>query len=458
MVLQRLLCIDDDKDFLIGISLQLREYFKIQHATSIEEGLEVLKEKSVDMVLLDVNLGSEDGISAIRRIKKHRSDVDVIMLSGRRDPKTVVDAIRAGASDYITKPFDKDELLAIAERQAGSRRVRQKYEALIETQNESLEDRIIFKTADMQRLIFQADQLKGHHANVLIVGETGTGKELFAQYIHKVEGQPGRPFIAVNCAAIPDNLLEAELFGAEVGAYTGAVKRRIGKFELADGGDIFLDEIGALKLELQAKILRVLQEKEFTRLGGNEVIRADCRVIAATNEPLEEKVMRGDFRMDLYHRVRVIQLSIPPLRDRPEDVVALVDHYLAKYSKGATPKNITPGALAKLMAYHWPGNVRELGNVIQSLTIVTEVDSISESAFPSWALNGCSGAGDVDRPMSVPSISSTVGALKEYVSSAERTYIQHAINSCGGDKSKAARMLKLGRTTLYTKMKDLGIM
>ncbi|MBT3181136.1 MAG: sigma-54-dependent Fis family transcriptional regulator [Deltaproteobacteria bacterium] len=454
----KILCIDDDRDFLISLSLQLRDDYKVMTSESIDQGLQKLKEGMVDLVILDVNLGYEDGIEGIGRIKQQFPDLDIVMLSGNRDPKTVVNAIREGAVDYLTKPFDTDALTAIIERERKNKQIREKYEALVETQNSCSEhSEIIFKSQAIQRLLNQAGQLVGHHANVLIVGETGTGKELLARYIHRQEGDSSRPFVAVNCAAIPEQLLETELFGSEVGAYTGAVKKRIGKFELADQGDIFLDEIGALRLDLQAKILRVLQNGEFCRLGGNEMIRVNFRVVAATNEALEEKVSRGEFRMDLYHRIRVIQLSLPSLRSRVEDIAVLTNYALNKFSKDGVVKKMTHGAHARLMAYHWPGNVRELMNVVHSLTILAPNDLIDESVFPSWAMNGCSDITE-DSPERLPPIDHTVCTLKEYVSRAERSYIEHSLNLFSGDKSKTARFMDVGRTTLYNKMKDLGMM
>lgn len=454
----RILCIDDDPDFLIGMKMQLRGTCDLATATSIDAGLASLRSQPADLVLLDVNLGMESGVEGVRALKAAVPSVDVAMLSGERGPKVVAEAIRAGAIDYLTKPFESEELQAVIERQAAARRMRERYDALVETQNANgHRSSIVHKSASIARVLAQAEQLRGHGANVLVVGETGTGKELLARYLHRLEGQVQRPFIAVNCAAIPENLIEAELFGAEAGAYTGATRRRIGKFELADGGDIFLDEIGSLNAGLQAKILRVLQEGEFCRLGGNETIRATFRVIAATNEPLEEKVARGDFRMDLYHRLRVIQLSMPPLRERPEDIPALVEHYLRKFARGAEPKRFSEGAMTKLMAYNWPGNVRELANVVQSLTILATGDTIDESIFPSWCLNGC-GTTATTATVPSPTVEATVGTLREYIAKAEKQYIEHALRVCDGDKSRAARTLDLGRTTLYAKMKELGLM
>lgn len=454
----KILCVDDDPDFLIGMRVKLKGKYSIITATTLEETLSLLAKNSVDLVLLDVNLADDvNGIEGIKTIKSQYASIDIAMLSGEHDPKKVVEAIRVGAVDYLTKPFEVEDLEAVIERQAAARQVRERYSALLEEQNaKGFNSGIIYRSNLIRNILEQTIQLKGHDANVLIAGETGTGKELLARHIHSLEGESARPFVAVNCAAIPDNLIEAELFGAEAGAYTGSIKRRLGKFELADGGDIFLDEVGALKQDLQAKILRVLQEREFCRVGGNEMIKANFRTIAASNEPLEEKVSRGEFRMDLYHRLRVIQFVMPPLRDRVEDIPALVDHFLAKHSKNGVMKTFTPGGMSRLMAYGWPGNVRELANVVQSLVILAPSDLIDETMFPSWALNGCSSK-TLTANVCFPSIASTVGPLKDYVSKAEKHYIEFALRSCDGDKTQTARVLDLGRTTLYAKLKELGM-
>ncbi|HQG13702.1 MAG TPA: sigma-54 dependent transcriptional regulator [bacterium] len=456
---RKLLCIDDDRDFLIALRLQLREQFRLFVSEGIEEGLKIAEVENPDLILLDVKLESGSGIDAIPKIKSMMPDPDIVMISGARDPKLIVQAIRAGAIDYLTKPFDLNDLLAIFEKQRESKKIKERYQALVQSQNEEIAGQeIIYKSSSMRRLFEQAARLKNHEANVLIVGETGTGKELLARFIHDQEGKGlQRPFVAVNCAAIPEQLLEAELFGAEVGAYTSLQKRRIGKFELADGGDIFLDEIGSLRLDLQAKILRVLQEKEFSRLGSNETIKANFRVIAAANVSLDEKLGRGEFRMDLYHRIRVIQLNIPPLRDRKEDIAELVEYAMNKFSRDGVRKKITPLAMVKLVEYQWPGNVRELINVVHSLIILSRGDLIDESSFPSWVMNGTvpdsNGKTHGDRPVDCSTVT-----LKEYLAQAEKIYIQTALESCRGDKSKTARMLNMGRTTLYARLKDLGMM
>lgn len=453
-----ILCIDDDADFLTSVKLTLKDSYDIFTASTIAEGIGILGKQRTDLVLLDVGMGNENGIEGIRRIKEASPRVDVVMLSGMRDPKAVVESIRAGAFEYLTKPFDRDELEAVIAKLQVTWGVRERYDALLEECDvQRRKKEFVHISVAVSRLLQQAAQLRGRSANVLIAGETGTGKELLARYIHRLEDNPRRPFVAVNCAAIPENLLEAELLGHEVGAFTGAVKRRIGKFELADGGDIFLDEISSLKKDLQAKILRVLEEGEFCRVGGNQLIRANVRVIAATNEPLEEKVARGEFRMDLYHRLRVIELNMPPLRERREDIPLLVEQFLRKFGD-KTPKNISPEAMEQLMAYHWPGNVRELQNVIHSLVILTPGDVVKKEHLPKWALNGCGSTNGTAPVFSTPTTTEQVITLKEYVQKAEREYIERVLNQCEGDKTKTAQLLDVGRTTLYGKMKELGMM
>ena len=455
----RILCIDDDADFLTSLRVSLKDAYEVKVASSISDGLQSLENDHVDLVLLDVGLGEENGIEGIRRIKRVQPHVDIVMLSGMRDPKAVVESIRAGAFVYLSKPFDRVELDAVVEKLAATWRVRDRYDALLEERDaERCKADFVHASVAVRRLIEQTACLKGRSANVLVLGESGTGKELLARHIHKLEGNPRRPLVAVNCAAIPENLLEAELFGYEAGAFTGAVKRRIGKFELADGGDIFLDEISSLKTDLQAKILRILEEREFCRVGGNQVIHADFRVIAATNESLEERVASGAFRMDLYHRLRVIELRMPALYERREDIPLLIEQFIKKFSDGH-PKTIAPDAMEMLMAYRWPGNVRELQNVIHSLVILTPGEVIRKEHLPTWSLNGCSKfAVTAGLGMSVPTITEQTVTLREYVQKAERSYIEHVLGHCGGDKTKTAEALDVGRTTLYGKLKELGLM
>jgi two-component system response regulator AtoC len=453
-----ILCIDDDLDFLTSIKFSLKNAYTVYTASSISEAIQILENTPIDLALLDVGLGKENGIEGIKKLKNVRPQLDVVMLSGMRDPKAVVESIRAGAFEYLTKPFDKEELDAVVEKLAATWRVRDKYDALLEEREaESCKKQIIHTSSSVRRLLDQTTYLKGRNANVLIIGESGTGKELLARHIYRLECSKRRPFVAVNCAAIPENLLEAELFGYEPGAFTGAVKRRIGKFELADGGDIFLDEISSLKPEMQAKILRILEEREFNRVGGNQNIHADFRVIAASNESLEELVARGEFRMDLYHRLRVIELKMPALRERREDIPLLVEEFLRKFSDGKK-KTVAADAMDKLVSYQWPGNVRELQNVIHSLVILTPGDTISSEHLPEWSMNGCGVTSTSINHVSVPTSSEQAVTLKDYVRKAERSYIEYVLDKCDGDKTKTAQVLDVGRTTLYGKMKELDMM
>ncbi len=460
--MQRILCIDDDLDFLVSLRMQLAGRCRVITESNATLGLERLSKECFDYVLIDVGLGDENGIETVKIIKEKFPEVDVVMLSGQRDPKVVVQAIRAGASDYFTKPCSGDDLIAVFERTSRDRKVRDRYEALIAQQNDDISNReIVYHGKKVRQLLESAKQLKGHQANVLIIGETGTGKEFLARHLHALEDNPQRPFIAVNCAAIPEHLLESELFGVEKGAYTGATARRLGRFELADNGDIFLDEIGNLRLDLQAKLLRVLQEREYFRLGSSEPIKTNFRVLAATNVNLEEKVALGEFRMDLYHRLRVIQLTLPSLRERPEDIPALTSHFLSKHSKDALPKTISPAAMELLLNYAWPGNVRELENVVQSLIILSNGDVINESDLPKWALNGDLPAGWSAGASSFAQaeFQDVLSTLREHSLQAEKSYIDYVLNRVtAGDKTKAARILNVGRTTLYTKLKEFGML
>ncbi|MBI2346532.1 MAG: sigma-54-dependent Fis family transcriptional regulator [Deltaproteobacteria bacterium] len=454
------LWIDDEVAFLQSVQGLLGGEYQLSTATTMAEAFTIMRKETVDLILLDIDLGGEDGLEGLKRIKHEFASVDVVMVTGKKDPKLIVQAVRSGATDYICKPFAVEELTAILEKLQPVKQLRDRHDALIADLNpDASRAKFIGVSVAFRQMVDRAERVKGHQANLLLEGESGTGKELLARHVHSLEGNSQRPFIAVNCAAIPEGLLESELFGHEKGAFTGASARKIGKFELANGGDIFLDEISALKLELQAKILRVLQEKEIVRVGGTSPIRVNFRVIAAANEPLDQLVAKGAFRMDLFHRLRVIPLRLPPLRERREDIPILIAHFLEKYGKITGPKRITAEALRRLQQYDWPGNVRELENVIHSLVILSPEEIITENHLPPWALAGLGeravtalrlpiGEGDT----------ASYPALREYVKDVERRYIEHVLTRCEGDKSRAATALDIGRTTLYGKLKELGLM
>lgn len=300
-----------------------------------------------------------------------------------------------------------------------------------------------------KEVIEQARQLKGHDANVLIEGESGTGKELLARFIHGVEDDPRRPFIAVNCAAIPDALIESELFGHEQGSFTNAIKRKIGKFELANGGDIFLDEICSLKSELQAKLLRVLQEKEFCRVGGTQPIRSKFRVISASNVKVHDEVAHGRFRRDFLYRVRVVSLLMPPLRERIGDLADLVAYFLCKYSKTGNTKVMTPAVMERLSNHSWPGNIRELGNLIQNLVIMTRQQEIKLADLPIWFQPFFYAQGSCVSGRDLP----VENSLKKCVGDIERNLIRKAIEEQKGNVTRAAHALKISRSKLYYTLK-----
>ncbi|MBI4237181.1 MAG: sigma-54-dependent Fis family transcriptional regulator [Deltaproteobacteria bacterium] len=455
-----ILWIDDDTAFLETVRTSLDGLCELHVATSLSQGLQLLSARPIDLVLLDIALGSENGLEGLQLIKKDSNSVDVVMVSGERDPRQIVQSIRAGAADYLSKPFDIDELIALIEKLRAVKGIRDRHDALVADLNPaSAAHQFIGVSTAFRTMLSQTDRLKGHKANVLIEGESGTGKELLARYIHSLEHDNKRPFIAVNCAAIPEGLIESELFGHERGAFTGATQRKLGKFELANGGDIFLDEISSLRLDLQAKILRVLQEKEVVRVGGGHPLRVDFRVISATNENLERLVAKGQFRMDLFHRLRVIQLHAPALRQRREDIPLLVAHFLDKYGKTTGPKRITADALRRLQEYDWPGNVRELENVIHSLIILSPDEIIDQACLPQSTSLQVHDQQRLQRdfPETTWQDGDQLPCLREYVRTAERTYVEHVMQMHGGDKTAVATALHVGRTTLYSKLKELGI-
>lgn len=451
----RILCVDDDAEFLLTLKIHLKKFYRVFTANNLETALQSMREQNVDLVLLDIKLGRDDGLEGLKQFKKSFPHTDVVMVSGHRDPKLIVNAIRDGASDYICKPFANDELLAVIEKMIKLSELRGKQDALMaDIKARDLARPLIGESKTFQDVLKRAQCVRGHEANVLIEGESGTGKELLARYIHELESNPERPFIAVNCAAIPETLIESELFGHEKGAFSGAFQRRVGKFELAHGGDIFLDEINSLKPELQAKILRVLQEKEIYRVGGNQPIRINFRVIAATNSNLDGMVTQGTFRMDLFHRLRVVSLRIPSLRERVDDIVVLIGHFLKKFSRGQ--KRMTEAAMARLMDYSWPGNVRELENMMHSLVIMTPSAMITEKELPEWITKQAVSEQDLmnHEPHELSSeLPDEIQPLKKYLASIEQRYIKRVLVHKNGDKTRTAMELGISRTSLYEKMR-----
>ncbi len=368
----KILLIDDDESLCRVIAHQLRQMdFQVDVALTGEEGLEVFKKNTYDVILSDINLPGISGMEVLQRVRERDKEVIFILITAYGSVENAVAASKFGADDYLIKPFGKEAMRFVIEKALGFRKLRQENRRLkIELSQKFGFDVLIGRSPKMEALVQMASRMAASDSTVLILGESGTGKELLARGVHANSSRREGPFVTVNCPSIPEQLLESELFGHVKGAFTGAVKDRRGKFEMANGGTLFLDEIGDLKFDLQAKLLRVLQEREIERVGENKSIPVDVRIIAATNKNLEQMMKNGKFREDLYYRLRVLPLIIPPLRERKEDIVPLVQHFIRKHGSGVDYK-INPDVLKLLENYGWPGNVRELENVIERAVVLS---------------------------------------------------------------------------------------
>ncbi len=444
-----LLVIDDEPNILSSLRRALElEGYGVEVAGSGAIGLSKLDERDVDMVLLDVMMPGMNGLDVLARVREKHPDVSVVMMSGNATIETAVRATKLGAHDFVEKPLSSDKLLLTVQNTlayAGLRRENARLAA------KAGGDFAMIGSSPVMRAIFdKIAKTAPTSGRVLITGDNGTGKELVARAIHDHSKRAGGPFIKLNCAAIPAELIESELFGHEKGAFTGATQQRRGKFELADGGTLFLDEVGDMNPGAQAKVLRVLQEGEFERVGGDQTIKTDVRVIAATNKNLPEEIASNRFREDLYYRLNVVPLELAPLRDRREDVPGLIEHFLAYVCKvdDRREKRVAAGAVTMLMQYDWPGNVRELKNLIERLVILTGDAEVIVEADVQDALPGIKPArGSYRRGM----------ALKDLVAAAERDIILDALTANDHHISNTAKELQLERSHLYKKMRALGI-
>src|SRR5712672_390289 len=434
------LIVDDDPALREGLSEALTDLGHTpQTASTGREGLAALSEK-VDAVLLDLNMPGMDGIEVLRRIRSQESPPAVVVLTAFASAENTIEAMRLGAFDHLTKPIGRDELKALLERLPSRRRP-------VATASKGSLDTLIGSSEGMRRVQKAIGLAADSQSTVLIFGETGTGKELVARALHVHSRRKGGPFIAVNCAAIPPDLLESELFGHVKGSFTGATGDRTGAFRDADNGTLFLDEIGDMPLTMQAKILRVLQERMITPDGGKPV-RTTARVVTATHRDLPKLVAAGEFREDLYYRLNVVPIAIPPLRERPSDIVPLAEHFLVlSASSGHSQKQLSPAAVEKLSRHGWPGNVRELRNVIERACVLTRGDVIEASDIDTsgeqvrWLSN--SALLEADLPTAVAML--------------EEAMIRKALEACGGNRTEAARRLNINRQLLYTKMQRYGL-
>ncbi len=446
----RLLLIDDDESLLEVTAHQLKQGgYDVTTAVTGEQGLEKFKAGTFEVVVTDLALPKMNGIDVLKEVRHLNKDVVVIIITAFGTVENAIEACTLGADDYVTKPFSREQLRFVLEK---ALRLRNLKAENLQLKSELLEkydfQNIVAKSGKMQEVLKMVSRVAESDATVLILGESGTGKELVARAIHYNSPRKDNPFITVNCPSIPDNLLESELFGHVKGAYTGATKDRRGKFEQADGGTVFLDEIGDLKPELQAKLLRVLQEKEIERVGGEKATKVDIRILAATNQDLEARVKDGTFREDLYYRLTVVPVHVPPLRERKDEIPYLVDHFLHKYARGRRLQ-IGEDATERLMAYDWPGNVRELENAIERAAVLTANAMITPEVLPSQV-----------RPEQEDEVAGNVIRIPDEglaLEEIERRSIEIALEKTGGNQTRAAKFLKIPRHILLYRMRKLGV-
>lgn len=433
------------KDFL-----QKKGHF-IAEAETGDVAVNAVLHGHFDLILLDYKMPGMNGIEVLKKVNEINPEIDVVMMTAYGTIETAVDAMKEGAVDYITKPIDLDELLILMDRTSERRTLIKENEILRQKLLDKgiTTDQIIYQSPQMEELINLAGRVASSRATVLLQGESGTGKELFARLIHTMSPRSKKTMIVVNCGALPETLLESELFGHEKGAFTGATIRRRGRFEDADGGTLFLDEIGDLSLPVQVKLLRFLQEREFQRLGGNQTIRSDVRIISATNRNLEEKVESGTFRDDLYYRLNVVVMNIPPLRERKDDIPVLVEHFIRYFSheNGKEIEGVSSEAMDILLKYNYPGNVRELENIIERSAVVARDPIITVRDLPFTDVSSHHFSDYKKEP----------GPMKDSVETLERQMIEDAMEKAQHHQSRAAEMLGITERTLRYKLKKYGL-
>ena len=446
----RVLIIDDEKAHAEAVAESLtRVGYDCVIATSGKAGADKIEKEDFDVILTDLRMQDLDGLALLRKAKQDLPEAEVVLITGYGDVKTAVEAIKEGASNYLTKPVDMGELRAIVDKAGERLRLARANRELQRQLDEKFGfEGVVGNSAKMHDIIAKLRDIAPTSATVLIQGETGTGKELVAKAIHNNSPRKNKPFVAMNCTALNENLLEDELFGHEPGSYTGADRLRKGRFEHANGGTLFLDEVGDMPVTLQAKLLRVLEDKEVFRIGSNEPIKVNVRLLSATNHDLEAACAAGKFRQDLFFRLKVVTVKLPPLRERREDIPLLTAHFLKEFNQlhGKRVQGVSEALRRALAAYDWPGNVRELRNLIESM-IVQDHDGILD-------LNDIQ-EGDSLRATLSPNnhAASPSGLVGRPLNEVERYYIEQALDLTGGNREEAARMLGIGERTLYRKIK-----
>lgn len=459
-----ILIVDDEEGIRVALANLFRqEGFRVQVAGNRRDALDIIRKTSPDTVLLDIRLGGDDGIGLLKEIKKELPETVVVMITGHGSINSSVRAMKDGAADYILKPLDNATVLESVRRNLELRALRTENSYLKSEIRQVQEIRTI-KSANsgVQAVLSIADRVKNTPASVLITGESGSGKELLARYIHFTGNRRSGNFVGVNCAALSESLLLSELFGHEKGAFTGATEQRPGKFEMAHKGTLFLDEIGDMSMEIQSKILRVLEERSFERVGGVHPIGVDVRIIAATNRNLEELIRTGNFRNDLYYRLKVISCELPPLRNRPEDIPILIDEFIAFYNEryGKEVVGIDPILLNQMKHHRWPGNIRELRNMINQAILLADRDIISHKDIGAFSGNSPAAELSETSPVSeargkgtdYPGPSALKNAVEQFTGEFEAEYISEALVRNHGNKSRTAEDLGISRKTLSRKM------
>ena len=438
----------DDEEIqreMLGGYLKKKGY-DINIAPSGPDALDIIDKNTVDIVISDQKMPEMSGLELVGKIREEHPNISTVMLTAFGSIDDAVQAMKNGVDDYLTKPVNLEELDVILERIIEKRDLVRENELLREQVRKAPDiPGIVYISESMEGVMSKVTRAAESRATVFVTGESGTGKELVARAVHELSGRKDKAFVAVNCSAIPENLIESELFGHEKGAFTGADRQRIGRFEQADGGTLFLDEIGDVPPAVQVKLLRVLQEREFERVGGNECIRVDVRIVTATNRIIEEEVKKGRFRQDLFYRLNVVGIDIPPLRKRRADIPVLVEHFIGFYSEehGKSIRAITPEALDHLVKYPFPGNARELGNIIEQAVVLTRGDTITLR----------------DLPMRIHSEQEDVSSgldLEEQIANIERVRLRKAMRETNGNKSAAARLLGISERKIRYMLKKYG--
>lgn len=450
----RALIVDNDEAHAQVVAESLERIgFSCEIAPSGKEGAARISDGNYDVIITDLVMNDIDGLGILARAKQELPDAEVILVTGHGSIPSAVEAMQQGAFNYLLKPLDLNQLRTVSRKAAEGAKLRR---TNVELQRR-LDERFGFEgvvgdSPQMREVIEKLKRIAPTNATVLIHGETGTGKELVAQAIHQNSPRKNKPFVALNCAALSENILESELFGHVKGAFTDASSDRVGKFEFANGGTMFLDEVGDMPMATQIKLLRVLENGEITRVGSNEPIKVNVRLLSATNQNLEERIAAGLFRSDLYHRLKVVTVRLPALRERAEDIPALIDHFVRQLSKkhGKTIRGVSPPARRRLLTYSWPGNVRQLRNVIESMIVVDydgllDVDDLPEELA------------DAPLPPERPTASSLAALVGKPLEDLERLFIAETLKATGGNREEAARMLGIGERTLYRKLKEYQI-